>query len=157
MSNFLRPHGLYSPWNSPGQNTEVGSLSLLQGIFPTQGLNPSLQHCRWIFYQLSHKGSPRILEWVAYIPSPVDLPDPGIKPGSPALQADSLTIELSEKTNRNEVHNKCNLLDPSPNHPPTPGPWKYCLQRNWSLVLNRLVTVALKHRLDLVTCFQHIE
>ena len=157
MSDFLRPHGLYSPWNSPGQNTEVGSLSLLQGIFPTQGLNPSLQHCRWIFYQLSHKGSPRILELVAYIPSPVDLPDPGIKPGSPALQADSLTIELSEKTNRNKVHNKCNLLDSSPNHPPNPGPWKYCLQRNWSLVPNRLVTVALEHRLDLVTCFQHIE
>ena len=66
VSNSLRPHGLYNPWNSPGQNTEVGSLSLLQGIFPTQGLNPDLLHCRWILYQLSHKGSPRILEWVAY-------------------------------------------------------------------------------------------
>ena len=44
-----------SPRNSPGQNTEVGSLSLLQGIFPTQGLNPGLQHCRRILYQLSHK------------------------------------------------------------------------------------------------------
>ena len=43
-----------------------GSLSLLQGIFPTQGSNPGLPHCRWILYQLSHKGSPRILEWVAY-------------------------------------------------------------------------------------------
>jgi len=43
----------------------VGSLSLLQGIFPTQGLNPGLLHCRWILYQLSHKESPRILEWVA--------------------------------------------------------------------------------------------
>ena len=62
----LRPHGLYSPWNSPGQNTGAGSLSLLQGIFPTQGLNPGLLHCWWIFYQLRHKGSPRILEWVAY-------------------------------------------------------------------------------------------
>ena len=48
----------YSPWNSPGQNTGVGSLSLLQGIFPTQGSNPGLPHCRWILYQLSHKGSP---------------------------------------------------------------------------------------------------
>ena len=65
-SDSLRPHGLYSPWNSPGQNTEVDSLSLLQGIFPTQGSNPGLLHCRWILYQLSHKGSPRILEWVAY-------------------------------------------------------------------------------------------
>ena len=50
---------------SPGQNTGVGSLSLLQGIFATQGLNPSLLLCRWILYQLSHKGSPRILKWVA--------------------------------------------------------------------------------------------
>ena len=66
MSNSLRPHGLYSPWVSPGQNTEVGSLSLLQGIFPTQGSNPGLPHCRWILYQLSHKGILRILEWVAY-------------------------------------------------------------------------------------------
>ena len=49
-----------------GQNTGVGSLSLLQGIFPTQGSNPGLPHCRQILYQLSHKGSPRILEWVAY-------------------------------------------------------------------------------------------
>ena len=60
------PHLLYGPWDSPGQNTGVGSLSLLQGIFPTQGSNPGLPHSRWILYQLSHKGSPRILEWVAY-------------------------------------------------------------------------------------------
>ena len=63
---LFQPHGLYSPWDSPGQNTRVGSLSLLQGIFPTQGLNPGLLHCRQILSQLSHKGSPRILEWVAY-------------------------------------------------------------------------------------------
>ena len=62
----LWPHGLYSPWNSPGQNTGVGSLSLLQGIFPTQGSNPALPHCRWLLYHLSHKGSPGILEWIAY-------------------------------------------------------------------------------------------
>ena len=66
VSNSLWPHGLYIPWNSPGQNTGVGSLSLLQGIFPTQGSNPGLLHCGWILYQLSHKQSPRILEWVAY-------------------------------------------------------------------------------------------
>ena len=66
MTNSLRPRGVYSPWNSPGQNTGVGSLSLLQGIFPTQGLNPGLVHCGQILYQLSHKGSSRILEWVAY-------------------------------------------------------------------------------------------
>ena len=55
MSISLRPHRLYSPWNSPGQNTGVGSLSLLQGIFPTQGSNPGLPRCRWILYQLSHR------------------------------------------------------------------------------------------------------
>ena len=66
VSDSLQPHGLYSPWSSPGQNTGVGSLSLLQWIFPTQGLNPGLPHCRQILYQLNHKGSPRILEWVAY-------------------------------------------------------------------------------------------
>ena len=46
VSDSLRPHGLYSPWNSPGQNTGVDSRSLLQGIFPTQGWNPGLPHCR---------------------------------------------------------------------------------------------------------------
>ena len=44
----------------------MGSLSLLQGIFPSQGSNPGLLHCRWILYQLSHQRSPRRLEWVAY-------------------------------------------------------------------------------------------
>ena len=63
---FVTPWTLYSPWNSPGQNTGVGSLSLLQGIFPTVVSNPGLPHCRQILYQLRHKGSLRILEWVAY-------------------------------------------------------------------------------------------
>ena len=62
MSDSLRPHGLYSPWNSPGQNTGVGSLSLLQGIFPTQGSNPGL-----LDYQLNHQGSPETLEIPANI------------------------------------------------------------------------------------------
>jgi len=57
-------------WNPLGQNTGTHSLSLLQGIFPTQGSNPGLPHCRphcrQILYQLSYKGSPRIPEWVAY-------------------------------------------------------------------------------------------
>ena len=66
VSDSLQPHGLYSPWNSPGQNTGVGNLSLLPGIFLTQELNSSLRHCRLILYQLGHKGSPRIMEWVAY-------------------------------------------------------------------------------------------
>ena len=58
----------FLPAGPPGKpkNTGVGSLSLLQGIFPTQGSNQGLLHCGWILYQLSHKGSPRILEWVVY-------------------------------------------------------------------------------------------
>ena len=59
ISDSFWPHGLYSPWNSLGQNTGVGSPSLLQGLFPTQGLNPGLLHCRQILNQLSHQGSPR--------------------------------------------------------------------------------------------------
>ena len=57
MSDSLQPHGLYHPWNSPSQNTGVGSLSLLQEIFKTQGLNRGLLHCRQILYQLSYQGS----------------------------------------------------------------------------------------------------
>ena len=49
---------LYSPWNSLGLITRVGSLSLLKGVFPTQGSNPGLPHCRRILYRLSHQGSP---------------------------------------------------------------------------------------------------
>ena len=66
VSDSLWPHGLYSPWNSPGQNTGVGSCSLLQGICLTQGLNAGLPHCRQILYQLSHQGSPSMLEWIAH-------------------------------------------------------------------------------------------
>ena len=65
-SNSLWPHGLYSLWKSPGQNNGVDSLSLLQGIFPTQGSNPGVPYRRQILYQLSHQGNPRILEWVDY-------------------------------------------------------------------------------------------
>ena len=63
MSDSLQPHGLYSPWNSPGQNTGVGSLSLLEWIVPTQGSNPGLPHCRWILCQLIDEGKP----WVYFL------------------------------------------------------------------------------------------
>ena len=84
------------PRNSPGQSTGVGGLSLLQGIFPMQGTNLGLPHCRRILYQLSPKGSSRILEWVAY-PFSRGSSTPGIEPRSPTLQEDSLPIELSGK------------------------------------------------------------
>ena len=62
VSASLWPHRLYSPWDSPGQNTGVGNLSLLQGLFPTQGLKPGFPLCRRILHQLSHKGIPRMLK-----------------------------------------------------------------------------------------------
>ena len=98
MSDSLWPQELYParllcPWNSPGKNTGVGSRSLLQGIFPIQGSNPGLLHCRWIINHLNPQGSPRLLEWVAF-PTLGELPDLEIEPWSPALQADSLPAEL---------------------------------------------------------------
>ena len=65
VSNSLRPHGLMPtrllcPWDFPGKNTGVGCHFLLQGIFPTQGWNPGLSHCRQTFYPLSHQGSPLV-------------------------------------------------------------------------------------------------
>ena len=102
VSDSLRPHGLYGPRNCLGQNPGVGSLSLLQGIFPTQGLNPGLPHRRQILYQLSHREAQKY--WSGWpIPSPADLPDPGIKLGSPALQADSLPTELLGKPRHHEI------------------------------------------------------
>ena len=139
--------------DSPGKNAGVGCHALLQGVFPIQGLNPRLLHCRRILYYLSHQGSPstvyrcvvqrrrlmaqklkhtqqllrntkkmkvkslsrvrlfatpRIVAhqappsmgfssqeyWTGLpFPSPGDLPNPGIEPGSPALQADTLLSE----------------------------------------------------------------
>ena len=81
---FATPGTLYNPWNSPGQNTGVGSCSLLQGIFPIQGSNPGIPHCRQILYQLEPPGKPKntgvgslsLLQWSSH---------PGIEP---ALQAD---------------------------------------------------------------------
>ena len=62
---FSRPE-YWSGFPSPGDVPFSRRRSLLQGIFPTQGLNPDLPNCRQILYQLSHQGSPRILEWVVY-------------------------------------------------------------------------------------------
>ena len=73
-----------------------GSLSLLQGIFPTQGLNPGLLHCRWILYQLSHKGSPRVLEWIAY-PFSSGSSRPRNRTGVSCIAGGFFTNELSGK------------------------------------------------------------
>ena len=88
------PMGLYSLWDSPGQNTGVGSLSLLQGIFPTQESNPGLPHCRRILNQLSHKESPKVLKWVAY-PFSSGSPWPRNQTRVSCIAGDSLPTELS--------------------------------------------------------------
>ena len=62
----LWSHELYSPWNSSGQNTGMGSLFPSPGDLPNPGIEHGLPHCRQILYQLSHKESPRIMDWVAY-------------------------------------------------------------------------------------------
>ena len=99
MSDFLHPHGRYSPWISPGKNTGVGSLSFLQGIYPTHGSNLGIPHCRKILYHLSHQGSPKILEWVAD-PFCSRSSQPRNRTRVSSLQAYSLTTELSEKLSR---------------------------------------------------------
>ena len=71
VSNSLGPKDGSPPGSSVygdslGKNTGVSCHVLLQGIFPIQGLNPGLLHCRWIFYHLSYQVSSWILEWVAY-------------------------------------------------------------------------------------------
>ena len=67
VPDSLQPHGLQPsrllcPWDFPGKDTGVGCYFLLQGIFPTQGSNAGLLHCRQILYPLSYKGSPRLIE-----------------------------------------------------------------------------------------------
>ena len=93
VSDSLRPHGLYSLWNSLGQNTGGGSLSLLQAIFPTWGSNFTLQEDS---SPAEPQGKPKNTG-VGSLSLLQQIPDPRIKPGSPALQADSLPIELSGK------------------------------------------------------------
>ena len=93
VSDSLWPHGLHSPWNSPGQNTGVGSLSLLQGIFS----NPEIEPWSPALWADCLPAEPQVKPeyWSGKpIPSPAHLPNPGVKPGSPALQEHSLQTEL---------------------------------------------------------------
>ena len=82
--------------DSPGRNTGAGCQALLQGIFPTQGSNPGLLHCRRILYCLSQRGSPRLGKPVAY-PFSRGASPPGAEPGTPALQASFLPAWLPGK------------------------------------------------------------
>ena len=92
----------YSPWNSPGQNTGVGSLSLLQGSFPSQGLNPGLLHSRWILYQLSHeKATPKYLTPSSSISSQLSThlaPSLSTAPSSPLIISTGFPMFSSQVT-----------------------------------------------------------
>ena len=99
MSNSLQPHGLYSPWNYLGQNTGVGSLSLLQGSFQPRDRTQVSLIVSGLFTSRATREAQEY--WSEYsIPTPADLPDLGIEPGSPALQAYSLSAELSGKPSK---------------------------------------------------------
>jgi len=92
------PPGSSVHGDSPGKNTGEGCHVLLQGIFPTQGSNPGLPHCRWILYHLSQQRSPRIL---ALLPYPFSRGSSRCRNRiqSPTLQADSLPAELIKDVN----------------------------------------------------------
>ena len=126
----MRLHGLYSPWNSLGQNTGVDSCFFLQGIFPTQELNWGLLHCRLILYQLSYQGSPReqriclqcrrpgFNPWVGKIPwrrerllSPVSWP--GEFHGLYSHKELDTTFTLAFPDNSVGEESTCNAGDPS--------------------------------------------
>ena len=96
VSDSLQPHGLWParflcPWDSPGKNTGVSGHFLLQGIFPTQGLNPGLPHCRQILYHLSHQTTRASLmvQWLRF-----HLPAPGISGWGARVWVPSLVREL---------------------------------------------------------------
>ena len=117
MSDSLRPRGLYSPWNSPGQITGVGSLSLLQGIFPTQGSNLGLLHCRWILYQLNYSS----VQFSSVAQSCLTLCDP-MNSSTPGLPAHHQLPEFTQT----HVHRVSDAIQPShplsSPSPPAPNP-----------------------------------
>ena len=104
--------------DSPGKNTKVGCRALLQGVFPTQGLNPGILHCRRILDYLGHQRSPRVLKWVAY-PFSRGSAWPGIELGCPELQEDSLPTKLwgkpTDTGGQPEIQQKLRIFGLLPN------------------------------------------
>ena len=98
MSDSLRTHSLYSPWNSPVQNTGLGSLSFLQGIFPTQGSNPGLPQFRRTLYQLT---GDVLKHWLSHSVDPS--PDSRATPCWPTVGASaSLSFLTGKQTNKKQ-------------------------------------------------------
>ena len=108
---LCNPHELYSLWNSSGQNTGVGSFSLLQGIFPTQGSNPNLPHCRWILYQLGYQGLVcKEKEWIR---------EKGVREGAYEKKkiVSFVTIQMSEGSTIGEIRIQRGKSPNSVHHP----------------------------------------
>ena len=105
------PPGFSVHGDSPGKNTGVGCHACLQGIFPTQGLNPGLPHCRRILYQVGHQGSPRILESVSY-PFSTKSSRPRNQTGVSCIAGRFLTFWATREahTSDQSVHCNCILL-----------------------------------------------
>ena len=99
LSNSLRPHELFSPWNSPGQNTGVGSLSLLQRVFPTRDQTQVSRIAGGLFTSWDTREAQEHQSGCPIL-APGDLPDPGIEPGSPALEVESLPRVMREAQER---------------------------------------------------------
>ena len=114
LVHLLWPHGLYSPWNSPNQNTGVDSCFLLKGIFPTQGLNPGIEPRSPTLQADSLPAEPPEKPdntgMGKPVFSPADLRYLGIKLGSPVLQADSLPAELHLLLNVTGTHTALSKL-----------------------------------------------
>ena len=109
-------HGLYGPWNSLGQNTGVDSCLLLQGIFLTQGSNPVSHIAGWFFTRWATREAQEY--WIGKsIPYPGHFPYPGIKLGSPTLQADSSPAELWNMLHLLESHTRCHMGSKGPDSP----------------------------------------
>ena len=135
MSFSLQPHGLYPtrllcPWDFPGKNTGVGSHFLLQGIFPTEGLNLGLQPCRQILYQLSHQERRNSVLWAPMVGKPQIPPTSWVEGGlsgremtSPAcaLTFQSWEAKLGFARDHQGDPGRWPLL-----LPPTPAPAPHC-------------------------------
>ena len=106
---------LLCPWNSPGKKTGLGSHSLLQRIFPTQGLNTGLLHCRKILYCLTHQGSPaaKSLQSCLTLCDPIDSSPPG-SPVPGILQARTLEWAAISFSNAMKVKSESEVTQSCP-------------------------------------------
>ena len=142
MSDSFRPHGLYSPWNSSGQNIGVCSLSLLQRIFPTQGSNQGLPHCRQILYQLSYQGSPLYF-------GTTQIPNTPLPPRSFHLALGNSHSKIDRLSSRGTLPLsglELNMVLPSRYH-------FHCTSLQWTMLIHLLFTWTTLHLLVIIFAY----